>query len=207
MHPLKHGINVLLSSILFLPGMMAQNSDAAATEILKQLAQNIQDLQNISYDFELKISYPEEEPTLMKGTYLQKGERYRLETPSHHFISDGKSKWVVDLANKEVQIHDFIPSDGTEISDPQAILNIYQNPHFDYRLAFDGLMEGKDVQIIEFKPRDRSGELAKASLIIDKDLGDISSMDVLNRDGSKLDLQIHDVRKNTAGHDNTFVIQ
>ncbi len=181
-------------------------TDPEAQKILSRLADDIRAKEDMTYQFRLSIEYPESEAEIIEGFYYQKGSLYRLETPTHHFISDQKSKWVVDLAGKEIQIHDFFESSGEDISDPQSLLNIYQNPHFTYRLAFEGKSGPNEVQIFEFKPVKSGGDLSKAILTLNKTTGQIQKMEVFNRDGSRLYLDIISVKSNTGIPDERFSI-
>ena len=202
----------LLISLLLIPPtfITAQSSvldsDQRAKEILEQLAASINAHVDLTYQFKLTIAYPETEPEMINGTYQQRGTNYRLETPGYQFVSNGKSKWVIDVEGKEIQIHDFVASEGGDIADPQALLNIYANPHYAYRLLYEGTQHGKEVQIIEFKPLERTGEMAKATLTIDKESFQMSSMEVINKDGSKLHLIIEDIQSDMNLPDDHFIV-
>ena len=183
------------------------NRDPAARAILEALASSIASHSDITYHFTLRIEYPESDDQIIEGMYLQKGRKYRLETPTYYFISDALSKWVVDVNAKEIQIHDLIAASGTEISDPQSLLTIYQNPHFDYRLAFAGVAENREVQIIEFKPSETGSDMVKANLVLDKQSGQMSKMEVFNRDGSRLHLTIDHMETDIGLDDAKFTPQ
>ena len=183
------------------------NPDPKAKAILQELSNHLSTFSDLNYQFRFTIVYPESDADdIIEGRYIQKGDQYRLETPTHYFICDTKNKWVVDLKGKEIQIHDYVASTGGDISDPQSLLNIYTNPNYDYRFVFDGEQDGKEVQIIEFKPIERGNEMTKAILTIDRPNHQIHTMEVFNRDGSRLHLLIQSVETNTNPTADAFIV-
>ncbi|NND31021.1 MAG: outer membrane lipoprotein carrier protein LolA [Saprospiraceae bacterium] len=167
-----------------------RNPDPRATDILQSLEEKMSKYADVTYQFNLRIDRPQSDPVIKEGVFYTQGVRYKLEMDDYIFVTDGKSQWVVDKEATEVQIHDYQTLDQNDLSHPQSLLAIHNNPNFDYHLVFDGKDQNKSVQKIEFKPLDRSSEYAKARLTLDKNEGMISKIEVFVKDGSRYTLEI-----------------
>jgi len=177
-------------------GQAARDPDPRAVEILQQLEQKINGQNDVEYQFTLKIELPEADPQLVKGQFYTKGKQYRLELSDMIFATDGNSQWVVNKTAHEIQIHDYEALDPTNLSHPQNLLAIYNNPDFDYRLEFEGADGTKMVQKIEFKPLKRESEYAKARIVVDKRSGYIDMIELFSKDGSRYYLNIDKTTSN-----------
>lgn len=188
---------LIISSVT--PSLRAQadrEPDPRAKEILQQLEQKMNGYGDVTYQFSLKVELAEAEPQLMKGEFYTKGNQYRLDLSEIIFATDGESQWVVNKEAEEIQIHDYEPLDPTNLSHPQNLLAIYNNPDFDYRLEFEGAEADRMVQKIEFKPLKKDSEYSKARIIVDKRTGHIDSIEVFSKDGSRYFLTIEKTTTN-----------
>lgn len=167
-----------------------RNPDPRAAEILEQLEKKINGYHDVTYHFILKIELPESKPQTMEGNFYTLGEQYRLDLTDMVFATDGKSQWVVNKEAEEIQIHDYEPLDPTNLSHPQNLLAIYENPEFDYRLEFEGAEGDKMVQKIEFKPLRRDSEYSKARIVLNSRNGLIDTIELFSKDGSRYFLTI-----------------
>ena len=143
-----------------------------------------------------KLRFPKAETQLQKGRFYTKKEAYRLEVSDYILLTDGQFQWVVNKDSKEIQIHDFEPLDPEDLSHPQNLLAIYNNPEFDYRLEFEGAQGDKMIQQIEFKPLKKDSEYSKARLTINKKSGFIDQIELLTKDGSRYLLTIEKTNGN-----------
>ncbi len=200
----KSAVGILFLITASLTAQSELHTDRAATAVLKSLAESVESKTDLTYEFLLTIEYPEQEKEVIPGQYQQKGEMYYLNTPSHQFVSDGQSKWIVDNENKEVQIYDMLDQDfSADISSPRALLKIYENPHYDYRLLESEIDPGQ--QVVEFKPIDKFSDVAKASLTIDQ--SQIREIHLINKDGSRYTLQILNAIVDQGLGDDQFMVQ
>ena len=167
-----------------------RNPDPRATKVLQALEKKMGMYADVTYQFDLKIEMPETEPVMRKGTFYSQGMRYKLEMGNYIFVTNGQSQWVIDKDASEVQIHDYQTLDQNDLTHPQSLLAIHNNPDFDYQLVYEGRDQHKNVQKIEFKPLERSSEYAKARLTLNKDQGIIDMIEVFVKDGSRYTLNI-----------------
>lgn len=180
--------------------------DPEAKKILEQVEKENLEARNISYDFSLTFHFPEEDPVVQTGSYIQEGKKYHLDLENYSFVCDGTSQWVVDKEAKEIQIHDYAEPDLEDISTPQGLLKIYRNTQFDYVLTFEGNKQGNAIQEIEFKPLRKDTEYAKARLTVLKKSHHIHAITLINKDGSRYTLDILRFAQNQPTSDNKFGI-
>ena len=200
---------LILNVVAVLNALSAQNDrnpDPKATTILENLESTMHTLEDVTYLFELQISQPEMESQTKSGTFYTKGAKYRLELDNYLFITDATSQWVVDQDAQEIQIHDYV-AQGDDLTNPQNLLAIYNNPAYDYRLLFEGAQGENLIQQIEFKPLDRTSEYSKAKLTIDKRTGYITDIEVFVKDGSRYNLKIKETNPNTGLALNLFHVE
>ena len=180
-------IFVLVSKV---QAQASRDPDPRAAEILQQLEQKLNGYSDVEYQFTLKIELPEADAQTVKGEFYTRGIQYRLEVSDMIFATDGQSQWVVNKEAEEIQIHDYEALDPTNLSHPQNLLMIYNNPDFDYRLEFEGADCVKMVQKIEFKTLKKDSEYVKARIVVDKRTGYIDKIELFSKDGSRYFLTI-----------------
>ncbi|MBK8502842.1 MAG: outer membrane lipoprotein carrier protein LolA [Saprospiraceae bacterium] len=203
-------LRILLLLLLTCSGIIAQtdrNPDAEATKILQDLEKKMQNFADIIYHFTLQVEIPEAETQFQKGVFYTKKEAYRLEVSDYILLTDGRLQWVVNKEAKEIQIHDFEPLNSEDLSHPQNLLAIYNNPEFDYRLEFEGAQGDKMIQQIEFKPLKKDSEYTKARLTINKKSGFIDQIELLTKDGSRYFLTIEKTNGNQKLATSLFQVQ
>ncbi len=167
----------------------AQNTpknDPEATAILKIVKKKYQSYKEIAADFELIISFPEEEDYSQKGSLVRQGDMYHLSMPQQEVFCDGKSISMVLHNNKEVQINDM-PDESEEANllTPQSIFNFYESGNYNYILVNDISEKGRVLHQIEFKPINNDGDYFKIRLTIDKKTKDIVRAKAFAKDGSR----------------------
>ena len=189
------------------PTQAQVGNDPEAAKILESIATKVQYYSDVTYHFELNIDLPEQQVISQEGSYLQKGNHYRLEMPNMISMSDGETQWLIDREAEEVQIHTFLEDDKENLMNPTNLLSIYNNPQFEYMLTGEKVMGGKTIQQIEFKPKDKQSEYAKARMTVDKEKSEIISVEVFGKDGTKYIVNIKEVQPNQEPKADQFVFQ
>lgn len=190
-------------------GMAQTNAanDPEAAAILQQIAQKVEGYADVTYVFSLEINIPEQDLITQEGSYLQKGQHYRLEMPTMISMSDGNNQWLIDREAREVQIHKFQEDDKENLMNPTNLLSIYSNPQFEYMLSGEKTVGGKTVQQIEFKPKDKQSEYAKARMSVSKGTLSIERVEVFSKDGTQYVVKIKEMKPNLNPRVDTFVFQ
>ncbi|MDH3650261.1 MAG: outer membrane lipoprotein carrier protein LolA [Saprospiraceae bacterium] len=195
----------LLVSVLWsLPAQESpRNPDPEATELLVMLEKKFHESNSVLYEFSLTLDFPDQDPVVQEGTYLQSATKYRLEVSDYSFVTDGITQWVIDHPSKEIQLHDYTQPSENELSTPQSLLKIYTNPNFDYRLLES---QSSEQHLVEFKPLKKGSDYIKARLKLNTTDHMIQEIELFNRDGSKFILAIHKVSFNTSFDTSSFRI-
>ncbi len=198
---------LILFTVSFIWQTGAQNvsrdPDPRATKLLIDLETKIEQSKAVIYEFTLELNFPDEEPVIQKGTFLQSGDKHNLEIGEYGFVTDGQvSYWVIDKQRKEIQIHDYTAPTDDDLTNPQALLKIYSNENFDYQMIGTG-PAGESV--IEFKPLRKGSDYIKARLSLSKS-NMIEQIELFNRDGSRYVLNINDINLSPRVEQNAFVV-
>ncbi len=197
---------VLFCLVIALANYLGAQPEAQATKILQDLESKIKSHQDITYEFTLKVEWPEDKPLVKKGIFYSRLESYRLDLPDFLIVTNLNDHWVVDKNGKEIQIHDYQTPDPSDLSSPQNILAIYKNPDYEYRLSYSGDRGGEQVHEIEFKPLDRYSEYSKARLTIDDTGNEINKIEVFVKDGTRYHLTIDKFTTDTNLEDSLFAV-
>ncbi len=163
-------------------------NQATAKSILDKLRDKYEASQILDIDFSLEISFPEQKPVVEKGHFVQKEKQYRLELPERWIISDGQAIWVYFTEKKEVQIND-VAEDEEEFTLDQ-LFRIYEKDDFVYVLTDELQLDGRTVQIIDFKPTDSDSEYFKFRLTVDKEKSEIVKIKSFSKDGTRITVKI-----------------
>ena len=178
-------IYILILSILMSAGLFAQHaeSDPAATEILKALAATYEN--DIIAEYELVMEMPGEEQISYAGDLKMSDEKYLMNMGDRKVFSDGKAQWLYLPNDNEVQIYDAPDrNDIDNLSSPISLFSFYKSDQFIYGLV----RSESNIQHIEFKPIDRTSDIAKIRLELSN--GAIENIKVFNKGGDRYSLKI-----------------
>lgn len=182
---------VLESLIIYLclVNFAVAQDDPALKHEIDQLVEKYNTAPHLQLEFELKVVYPEQKPTLYNGSYYQQDNTFRVVFDEYEIYSDHKSQWTVFKENQEVQITS-VEEEGAELSTPSGVLKYLDENEFRY---FDkaSLNPGSSrLRIIELIPEDKSSEYFKIRITKEKDSNLLKYIEVFARDGSRFQLTV-----------------
>ncbi len=194
MNALKQFFSILLLSCMCI-SLHAQQSDSET--LLRKLADKYQNARSYTVEFEATTEIPEAEPEVYIGAYTQAGQQFKLSVPNYDIITVDENQWVIDHELKEVMIQTYSWEEQEyELMSPNGILNIHKEESLAHHILFQGEKEGKSVTEIEFKPIERNTAYTKIQLALDHiSLRPLHAM-VINRDGSRYNLDITKIETN-----------
>ena len=166
--------------------------------ILNKLKGVYSSTKQVTSTFNLKMNLPGNKTRLEKGTIIQHGDRFKLDTKELTIINNGKTVWIVNKTNKEIQVHDYTPGQSGSTFNPTDVIRMYDQQKFVSVCTFDGVQGGKGVQVVELKPVDKKTDYAKARITANKSTGGLSRVELFNKDGSRYDLSITKTTFGTA---------
>lgn len=174
----------------------AEENDPKAKVILEKIDKQFRNFSTMEIPFTLTFEFPGKPSHTEKGIYLEKGNQYKIETPTQDIYCNGKTIWVYYKTRKEVQITDFDPKTASDFMSPKQLLKGYTNGEFIYAITEEKVQKGNSIVDIEFKPVKKGTPYTKIKLNIDKTKNNLLSLRVFNRDGSRQSLTLGKVLSN-----------
>ena len=131
------------------------------------------------------------------GTIYLKENAYKLELESQIIISDGETNWIYLIDEKEVNITE-IDDEENELN-PSKIFTIYEDG---YNYKF--INEGSNVYQINLIPKE-SSPFSKVELFINKHKMQISSFNMIDKQGSNYKYTIDSFETNIEFNNDFFI--
>lgn len=143
---------------------MAQ-TDAKAKTILEAVSKKVNSLKSLKANFALHLAGGSVKET-KKGTFYMKGPKYRISLAGQEIICDNKTVWTYTKDANEVQISNYNPNDQA-ISPTKLFTNFYDK-EYSYKYKGTKKLSGKDCDVIELTPTNKSKQFTKVELAVDK---------------------------------------
>jgi len=178
-------------------------NDPKAKAILDGVSKKFSQLKSVVANFVLKIEGANNSVTdSKKGTVYLKGAKYKVNLDGQEIISDNKTSWTYAKDANEVTINNVDPN-SSSLSPAKLFTNFYDKDYL-YRLDGETTEKGKVLQNIEMTPTDKSKNVFKVIVSIDKKNQNISRMRVFEKNGNHYTYEITSFTPNTNVSDATF---
>lgn len=182
----------------------AQN-DPKAKAVLESVSKKMNGYKSMKANFSLTLTGGKggKVTDSKKGTFALKGQKYHILLSGQEIICDGKTVWTYNKEAKEVQVSNFNPSEQSFSPAKLFTPDFYDK---DYRCSYKGekKVKGKSCDIVELVPTDKSKNLAKIELTIDKGTSMITGGDYSEKNGNKYHIEVSGFTPNAAVADNYF---
>ena len=180
--------------------VLAQNDPKAKT-VLDGMTKKVKSLKTFKANFVLNISGGKVKDT-KKGSISVKGEKYHVELAGQEIICDNKTIWTYNKEAKEVQISAYNPAEQS-MSPAKLLTNAYEK---DYKYSYKGEKKekGKSLDIVELTPKDNNSKASKIVLMVDKTTSIVSSGNIMEKNGNKIEYNISNFTGNTNIPDSYF---
>ena len=193
-------------SVLFVAASLvsfsANAQDAKAKAILDKVSAKFKTMKSLKANFALTMNDAKGKSKGSKsGSFLMKGNKYRVNMAEQQIICDAKSVWTYLQANKEVQVTTFDPN-AQSISPAKLFSGSYNN---EYKSAYVGekTVAGKKVDVIDMTPVSAK-TFKKVTLYVDKASTMISGGIMYDKSGGSYGYTISGVTPNAAVSDADF---
>lgn len=192
----------LLAGLIFSMGTAVQaqsDNDPKAKAILDELSAKTKTYSTIKTDFTIQLTNKQGKVTeTQNGTVQLKGDKYKLQLPGQVILSDGKYTWTYMKEAGETQKN--FADKNSEGMTPTNIFTMYEKG-FKYKFE----KEDKGIQTINLYPLKPDGKKYHTiKLMIDKAKKQITSVKVLNKDGTTQTITIKNFTPNTEMQDSMF---
>jgi outer membrane lipoprotein carrier protein len=194
--------------VISLAGLHAQNnslgaSDPDAKKILDAVSTKMKTYKAIQASFTLKIEDSKGDAQgTKKGNAYVKGNKYRVTITGQEIFCDGKNIWTYDKSSNEVTITKFDPSANGLT---QKLFTDFYDKDFLYKLNGEKKMAAKTVQEIEMTPVDKTKNIFKIYLYVDKASKTVYSSKMLDKSGNIYIYTVNSLKNTPAISDTMFV--
>lgn len=177
--------------------------DAKAKPILDAVSKKMNGLKSLKANFALYLSSANGKVRdSKKGTFFMKGPKYRVIMPGQEIICDNKTVWTYMKDANEVQVSTFNPAEQT-ISPAKLFTNFYDK-EYAYRYVGTRKVAGKNCDVIELTPHNKSRQFAKVELAVDKATSTIAGGNIFEKNGNTYRYEVSGFSPNAAIADNQF---
>jgi outer membrane lipoprotein carrier protein len=206
---MKKSILVIFLLTCCIAGFTQNNSigsnDPDAKKILDEVSNKMKSYKAIQATFTLKIEDSKGNPQGSKnGTLSSKGNKFKLSITGQEIYCDGKNVWTYDKSSNEVTITKYDPSSSTMTS-PQQLLSNFYDKDFLYKLNGQQKMGSKTVNEVEMTPVDKTKNIFKIYLYIDKATKTVYAGKALDKSGNRYLYTINSLNGKAAVSDSDFV--
>jgi len=179
----------VIISFFVLPTTNAQES---ANDLMQRVKNNFVNQDQMAFDFNLTVKIPEQKDISLNGSIIRSGSKFSASLGERWIKTDGNTQWVYDPDLGEVQIYDASEENALPLS-PEEILKVYNSDDFAFEIRDEMPAEDDQLYLIEFKPRDKSSQVVKASMKVYKSSAIPTVMKVSERDGMQYELEIKNI--------------
>lgn len=192
-------------TLIFAGNSVFAQTDAKAKTILESVTKKVNSLKSLKANFELKLTGGKggKVTDSKKGTISLKGQKYHVQLSGQEIICDTKNVWNYNVDAKEVTISKFNP-DEQSISPAKLLTNFYDK-EYTYKYIAERKEAGKPVDVIELSPIDKSKQVSKIELMVDKGSSMIVGGNIWSKNGNKTQYIISKITPNAPIADNYFV--
>ncbi|WP_118952207.1 LolA family protein [Taibaiella helva] len=198
---MKKFLALMLTATTFL-SFTTSAQDAKAKAILDKVSAKFKGMSSLKANFSLNMDDAKGKSKGTKsGTFLMKGNKYRVNMPGQQIISDGKTVWTYLQANKEVQVASYDPN-AQSISPAKLFSGSYNS---EYKSVYGGekTVGGKKVDVIEMTPVSARA-FKKVVLYVDKASTMITGGTMYDKNGGSYGYSISGVTPNAKVADTEF---
>ncbi len=196
-------LSVLLSFCIVTPSF-AQN-DPKAKAVLDAVSKKVSTLKSLKANFALKLTGGKggNVTDSRKGSLTLKGQKYRVVIGQQEIICDNATVWTYNKEAKEVQVAKYNSAEQT-MSPAKLFTPSFFDKEYSYTYKGERKEEGKNCDIIELTPHDKSKQLAKIELMVDKGTSMIAGGNYWEKNGNKYAVTISNVTQNADIPDAQF---
>lgn len=180
-----------------------QAQDAKAKSILDAASKKMTTVKSLKANFMLAVKGANGKTAqTKKGSFLMKGDKFRVTMSDQEIICDGKTQWTYVKASNEVQVSSYNATEAS-ISPTKLFTNFYDK-EYTYKYVGTKSFAGKSAEIIEMTPKSAAKQFKKVLLAIDK-ANTIAGGDVYEKNGNQYHYEVSGFTPNATVADASFI--
>ncbi|MFZ4591642.1 MAG: LolA family protein [Ignavibacteria bacterium] len=168
----------LISALLIVIFISAANFGYSqdAQEIIKKVQSNYKGIKDAKASFSHSGKKNSESGTI----YIQKENKYRIETKGQVLVTDGVTSWSYSIKKKQVIVDNY-KDDGNTFSPNKFLFNYPENFYSD--LDGSETVSGMDCYLLKLSPRSK-GNVKSAKIWVDKEENLIRKITIVSKEGT-----------------------
>lgn len=167
-------ISALLIVIFISVANLGYTQDAQ--EIIKKVQSNYKGIKDAKASFSHSGKKNSESGTI----YIQKENKYRIETKGQVLVTDGITSWSYSIKKKQVIVDNY-KEDGNTFSPNKFLFNYPENFYSD--LDGSETISGMDCHLLKLTPRSK-GNVKSAKIWVDKEENLIRKISISSKEGT-----------------------
>jgi outer membrane lipoprotein carrier protein len=181
----------------------SEETDASSGEALLEEVQRRYDaLESMQATFTQTVASDfSNDSSRIRGRLLLKGSMYRVETSEQTLVTDGTTSWVYTPADSQVVVNDASQDPGT--LSPETFFTNYAE-RYDVTTAREARRNGTSHTVLSLTPSSQSTAFQDAVLWVRRTDRVITRLQVTDRNGSTITIDLDDVRLDPALPDDRF---
>jgi hypothetical protein len=157
--------SVLIYLVLF--AALTASADDKSSALLSKMAATIGGWKSYRVEFSLKA---DDAAKPVAGDYTVSGRTYHMQAGGNELFGDGKLKYQVDHANREVTVDRVDPADRSIMADPTRIFE-FSDASFSHAYAGQQTWRGRRCDSVKLTAKESGSPLSAITLMIDAGTG------------------------------------
>ena len=192
--------SIILSIFSFT--FLSAQYDQKALAILDAVSLKYQKMPAFKADFKYALkSDVEKIDESFNGSLTVKGNKYHLKMKDQEIYNDQTTIWTYLKESNEVNITDNDPKDNDFT--PARIYMMYKKG-YKYAFVEESTIDGKVCEIVDLTPEDRSNDIFRIRMVVDKKEKLIKSWEVSEKKGRRYNFSIFKLEPAVQVKDNYF---
>jgi chaperone LolA len=165
---------------IFLIGLFVSISSYGYTQDAQEIIKNVQSNYKGIKDAKASFSHTGKKNSESGTIYIQKENKYRIETKGQVLVTDGITSWSYSLKKKQVIVDNY-KDDGNTFSPNKFLFNYPENFYSD--LEGSETIADLDCYVLKLRPRSK-GNVKSATIWVDKNENLIRKITIVSKEGT-----------------------
>ncbi|MEI8278960.1 MAG: outer membrane lipoprotein carrier protein LolA [Bacteroidota bacterium] len=201
---MKKFLAICLTIICITTQTVSAQNDPKAKAVLEGVSKKINSLKSLKANFALHLTDAKGKvKETKKGSFSMKGRKYHVSLNGQEIICDTKTVWTYMKETNEVQVSAYNPNEQT-LSPDKLFTNFYDK-EYSYKFVGEKKINGKNCDVLELMPLNKSKQFTKLELVVDKATTTISGGSYWEKNGNKYQYEISGFTPNATISDASFV--
>ena len=182
-------LSILVALVLF-PGQVSGQA-ALPEQALERLRATYDAIESLRAEFRQAMTYPFDDAEVVStGVLYLKGDRYRVETETQTFVTNGQVTWIYNIPEQQVLINDYVDDEMTfSVND----FLFDRNAQFEVHAVDAAVRDGADHLQLHLRPRTADAFFREATLWLRERDDLVTRIDVTDVNDTRIRFELEDI--------------